>query len=323
MSQLRILVTGGSSFSGLWFGNELARAGHLVTAPVVRNLESYSGTRRKRVELLQQFASVEWQCPFGSDRFLELVEKHSFDVLCCHGAQVLDHRSLDFDIVAALADNIRGLPQVLQLMLKRGLTAVVLTGTFSEQDEGAGTGPLSAFQPYSLSKGLTAQVFRYWTSALGVRLGKFVMPNPFGPLEEERFVAHLVRSWRLDTPAKVHTPRYVRDNAPIALLAATYRDYVERLVDGRAAARTNPSGYIETQGDFAQRVARELGHRLKLATPLELAEQTDFREPMMRVNTEPMDWKALGLSEAASWDQLARYYSEPESALALHFHPFQ
>jgi hypothetical protein len=126
----------------------------------VRNLESYSGTRKKRVELLQQFAAVEWQCPFGSDRFLQVVENHSFDVLCCHGAQVLDHRNLDFDIIAALADNTRELPKVLQMMLNRGLAAVVLTGTFSEQDEGAGTGPLSAFQPYSLSKGLTAQVFR-------------------------------------------------------------------------------------------------------------------------------------------------------------------
>jgi len=46
---------------------------------------------------------------------------------------------------------------------------------------------LAAFSPYGLSKGLTAQAFRYWCGALDVPLGKFVLPNPFGPFEEPRF----------------------------------------------------------------------------------------------------------------------------------------
>ena len=62
-----------------------------------------------------------------------------------------------------------------------------MTGSVFEQDEGVGNAPMAAFSPYGLSKGLTAQAFRYGCGTLDVPLGKFVIPNPFGPFEEPRF----------------------------------------------------------------------------------------------------------------------------------------
>ena len=44
---MRILLTGGSSFTGLWFARSLAAKGHTVVAPLKGS--DYSGLRGERV----------------------------------------------------------------------------------------------------------------------------------------------------------------------------------------------------------------------------------------------------------------------------------
>ncbi len=112
--------------------------------------------------------------------------------------------------------------------------------------------------PYGLSKGLTAQVFRYEAELAGIHLGKFVIPNPFGVYQEPRFVQYLLSTWARGEVAKVGTPDYVRDNIPVELLALEYRRFLEALPDAPGFSKLNPSGLIGTQGDFGQRVAQEM-----------------------------------------------------------------
>jgi nucleoside-diphosphate-sugar epimerase len=163
--------------------------------------------------------------------------------------------------------------------------------------------------PYGLSKGLTWQVFRYYAEAAGVPLGKFVIPNPFGPYEEPRFTAYLMRTWREGKIAEVRTPDYVRDNIHVDLLGQAYRACAERLVAGSAKVmRFNPSGYAGSQGAFAQRYAQEMRARLGWACELALARQTDFAEPLERVNTEPATQWAPNWDEGKAWDGVAEYY---------------
>ena len=98
----------------------------------------------------------------------------------CHAARVGDYKSPDFDIVGALGENTANLRAVLEAMGRGGLRAVVLTGSVYEEGEGAGEAPLRAFSPYGLSKGLTAAIFRHRCGEAGLRLAKFVIPNPLG-----------------------------------------------------------------------------------------------------------------------------------------------
>lgn len=37
-------------------------------------------------------------------------------------------------------------------------------------------------------------------------------------------------------------------------------------------------------------------------------QQTDFSEPLARINTNPIDAGALGWSEGRAWDGIAEYY---------------
>ena len=299
---------GASSFTGYWFARELAAAGHHVVAPLRGAQGSYEGLRGRRVRELERCAEVVWASPFGETRFLDLIAGQGFDLLCHHAARVADYRSPDFDVVAALAENTREFPRVLRTMREKGMRGVVLTGSVFEAEEGTGNLPLRAFSPYGVSKGLTAQLVSYWCAVLGVPLGKFVIPNPFGPFEEPRFCSFLVKTWREGKAAEVRTPDYVRDNIHVDLLAKVYAAFAAATAGSSGFSRANPSGYVETQGAFAQRFAREVGPRLSLDAAIVLGRQTDFSEPLARHNTEPA--AIAGWSESRAWDELAAFYRE-------------
>src|SRR5258706_11667279 len=240
---MKILFTGASSFTGFWFVQELARAGHEVTAVFRRRLEDYSDEpRRKRVGALKEVCRPLIGADFGGEAFIEVVRKSRWDVLCHHAADVTNYRSPDFNVSAAVENNTRNLAAVLNAMKDGGCGKLVLSGSVFENDEGAGSEGLPAFSPYGLSKALTAQMFRYYAARAGLSLGKFVIPNPFGPLEEPRFTAYLVKNWFAGATAAVSTPVYVRDNIHVSLLAKVYVKFVESLPAPAGFIRVNPNG---------------------------------------------------------------------------------
>ncbi|MEM7202201.1 MAG: NAD(P)-dependent oxidoreductase [Planctomycetota bacterium] len=307
---VKVLLTGTSSFTGLWFARALAERGHELVVTFRGADGSYEGVRARRVTLARDLGRAEFGCTFGGDRFLEIAAGGGFDVLCHHAAEVSDYKSPDFDVAAALANNTAGLRRVFETLRDHGCRRTVATGSVFEHDEGTGGEPRRAFSPYGLSKGLSWQVLRYFAGEAGLRLGKFVIPNPFGPHEEPRFTSYLVRNWADRKTPSVATPAYLRDNIHARLLALAYARFTEQLSDTPGCDRLAPCGYIETQGAFAERFAREMRPRLGLPCELELAHQTEFPEPRLRTNTDILDAGDLGFDEAAAWDELATYYQD-------------
>ena len=303
---MRVLFTGASSFTGYWFVRELVAAGHRVVA-ACRGDGRYEGLRAERVRMVRELCETHFGCAFGTDEFLALT-KTSFDVLCHHGAEVGDYRNPDFDPYQAAAANLHRLTDVLRALKDRGCGRFVLTGSVFEANEGAGSAPLRAFSPYGLSKGLTATAAAFYADREGFSFEKFVIPNPFGPYEEPRFTAHLMRTWLAGETARVQTPRYVRDNIHVSLLAKAYAAFVGASPGPGTVRRLNPSGYPESQGAFAERVRGEAAARLGLPSRLELGGQTEFPEPPVRINTDLCDTAALGWNEAQAWDEFVEYY---------------
>jgi nucleoside-diphosphate-sugar epimerase len=304
---MRILFTGASSFTGYWFVRELVTAGHEVIA-ACRADGRYEGLRAERMRMVRELCEARVGCAFGNDDFLALT-KTSFDVLCHHGAEVSDHRSPDFDPYRATAANLFRLPDVLRAMKDRGCGRLVLTGSVFEAKEGAGSAPLRAFSPYGLSKTLTAAAARFYADRDGFTFEKFVIPNPFGPYEEPRFTASLMKTWLASATARVRTPRYVRDNIHVSLLAKAYAAFVGASPARASVRRLNPSGYPESQGAFAERVSREVESRLGRPCKLELGVQTEFPEPPVRINTDLLGAGQLGWSESEAWDAFVGYYA--------------
>lgn len=308
---MRILFTGASSFTGMWFVRELAAAGHEVVATFRQAPQAYADAgRRHRVALAQASSRAVFGCGFGDERFLEVVRSQSWDLFCHHGADVTNYRSPDFDPFGAAQRNSANLAAVLGALRERQCARVLLTGSVFENDEGAGSEGLPAFSPYGLSKAFTYQAFRHHAPRAGFTLGKFVVPNPFGPHEEPRFTAYLMKTWREGKAARVNTPAYIRDNIHISLLARSYAAFAARLPPGTGLHFARPSGYVESQGAFTLRVAAAMRGRLGLACEVELATQTEFTEPRIRINTEPADDGSFAWSEAAAWDEFAGFYRD-------------
>jgi nucleoside-diphosphate-sugar epimerase len=306
---MRILFTGASSFTGAWFVRELAAAGHEVTATFRRVADAYPDPlRRRRVELAARSCTPIYGASFGDARFLDIARQGRWDLLAHHAAEVTDYKSLDFDVAGALRANTQGCRAVIEALASTGCRRLLLTGSVFEGGEGAGSQGLPDFSPYGLSKALTAQVFRFHCDRADMRLGKFVIPNPFGPWEEPRYTAYLMRSWLAGTTPSCANPLYVRDNIHVSLLAKAYVRFAEGLESSPGFVRSNPSGYVESQGAFTLRVAAEMRARLALPCPVELKEQHEFPEPRVRINTDLLDGRALGWDESAAWDEMARHY---------------
>jgi UDP-glucose 4-epimerase len=307
---MKILFTGGSSFTGMWFIRELAAAGHEVAAVFRRRADEYAdAVRRRRVALAIEACRPAYGCSFGDEKFLALIGEGGWDLLCHHAADVTNYKSPDFDTVAALANNTRNLPAVLAAMKAAGCRRVLLSGSVFEGGEGAGSQGLPDFSPYGLSKALTAQVFRFECARAGVGLGKFVIPNPFGPHEEPRFTGYLMKNWMAGATPNCSSPAYVRDNIHASLLARAYARFAGE-VPAEGFARTNPSGYAESQGAFTLRLAEAMRPRLGLPCPVELRKQVDFPEPRVRINTDPAEVTVPDWDESSAWDEMARYYRD-------------
>lgn len=304
---MKILFTGASSFTGMHFVKELVENGHEVICPLLRPEKAYIGIRKERIELLRGWCHLQFDCPFGSDSFFQLIEKPaSWDVFCHHAADVTNYKSPSFDFIGALSKNTHRLPEILS---NHKFGCVVLTGSVFEQDEGKGTDGLRAVSPYGLSKGLTSETFKYFCKMHDTPLSKFVIPNPFGPYEEKRFSTYLIQSWVKGEIAKIKSPNYIRDNVPVSLLSKAYTKFVEETYTAPLSFRKiNPSFYVEKQSQFTERMAREVKSRLPLTCEYQLCEQISFPEPKNRINLDPLNPKNYSWNEKRAWDNYIEYF---------------
>lgn len=306
---MKILFTGGSSFTGYWFVNHLLNKGYSVSSTFTKKkIDDYNGIRKVRVQkLLDKVISI-FDVRFGDEKFLDLIDKGNFNLICHHGADVLDYRSLNFNVSSAFNKNTHNILQVLNL-LRNSNSKFLITGSVFEGREGLGSRNSLAFSPYGLSKQFTSEAFEYYCNSLGVPLAKFVIPNPFGPFEEERFTSFLVKSWIKGEIPIVKTPLYVRDNIHISLLASCFEKFcVEFINSNLMYYKINPSGYVESQEQFTKRFSEEISKRIKIKTPFELSNQTDFNEPLIKINNSPATLYFKDWSEQEAWDELAEYY---------------
>ena len=303
----RILLTGGTSFSGLWIAEALRAGGHEVTAAVTREPGAYRGLRAERLSRLSAGGRVVWSAPVASAAFLEVLGE-GWDILALHGADIPNYRSADYDVVDGFDRNIAGVEAALDVFAGKGGRAVVATGTVFEAGEGGDRDAL-AVSPYGLSKSLTGEAIRHLARWRGLGFGKFVVAGPFGPLEEGRMVWSLMQAWFRGEAGVVRTPRYVRDNIPVTLLAKAYLRLCDQLAEGRgkpAQVVARPAGFVGSQEAFARLVADRMRPRLGLDCAVETWPQPTLAEPLHRANDEPTvvgDW-----GERSFWDDYAAYY---------------
>ena len=304
LTPMRVLLTGASSFSGMWIAEALAARGHEVVA--VARGGAYADPLRQ--------ARMDRVAARGRDRhrravrlaiaFLGLLKSAPLRRLGLHGAEVGDYKSPTYDMPAAVAANTLNAEQVFEAA--QG-ARVVITGTVFEPGEGKGTEPLVSFSPYGTAKALTGERLQSTAEAAALPVSKFVIPNPFGPWEERKFQRLVMTRWSRGEPVHIDQALYIRDNIPVDLLALAY----VKTVEGAFGDYCAPSCYAGTVGSFFERMARETRMRTGWACTLTLADTQTFAEPEARMNRTRLDTAALGWSEQGFWDAYADHYMRP------------
>lgn len=298
---MRILITGPSSFTGMYFIEALSCAGHEVVATFTQSVSSYSGVRGQRARRSAEHVIVHEGVSFGDDRFLTLVEKESFDVFCHHGAWTTDYNSMEYDFESAFQTNTRSMNKVCRALSENGCRKIIVSGSIFEEGE-------TLFSPYGLVKKLTAQTTGFYGTHFGMHVSNFVIPNPFGPLDNPKMVDHCAQLWSKGDAPLIWPPAYVRDNIPITLLALGYAYWVEECSTVFGESTFRPSGYISTMGEFVERIAQEFRQRSGWKCASDIQEQRDFSQPMVLINDTPLFSLFPMWNEEAFWNELVEQY---------------
>lgn len=307
---MRVLFTGGSSFTGAWLARGLADAGFEVVLFGRRRHAARDMEARLRLEqLLPDLRRID-AAPLGSPAMLRALEREApFELLCLHGAAVGDHRDPDFDALAAAAIDTRGLGLVLDRMARRGLRAVLWTGSLFEADEGCGERPLRAFSAYGLAKTLSWHIVRHACESRGITLGKFVIGNPFGPFQKPGLCRDFIESWLAGRVPVLRRPKLLRDHIHVELLSIIYARFARELLGRCGTAKLVPSCYAEPLAAFVERLAREMRQRLGCPCrflPADPPDPTD--EPQMRFGLESVTQFVPDFDWDAAWDRLAAWH---------------
>ena len=203
-----------------------------------------------------------------------MIRERSFDLLCCHGAEVTNYNKPEFDFFGAVINNSYRLPDVLDTLVNASCSKILLTGSVLEHDEGTGSTDLHGFLSLCAFEGRYLAAFSLLHSGAIDDAWEIVIADPFGPYEERRFTHYLMKCWSEGTTAAVHTPDYVRDNIHVSLLRKKYAHCAATLRTG--ISRINPSGYVKSQGAFTHRVATQIRERLDWKCEFALNVQTEF-----------------------------------------------
>ena len=139
-------------------------------------------------------------------------------------------------------------------------------------------------------------------------MGKIVIPISFGPYEDPKLTNYLITSWFKKETPQLKTPKYVRDYIHASLLAKYYLYFADKVIASKGELKINPSGYRGTVADFSMLVAREMTKRLGIECKVTMPDQTEFSEPLERVNTDDIQEVRDSWKESAAWDQLAEFY---------------
>lgn len=304
----RILLTGVSSFTGCWFAKVLHERGYQVVCPVPREKKFYDDLKKERLDYLPPGVQVVFNCPFGSSLFIDLLA-NQFDLLCLHGSYVLGYGKDTFLYSEAIRQNLFRVEDVLGKSLEFGVKGVVWTSSVFEN---AIELKIKNPQPppwyrYALSKKISGISLKHLCWESGIEFGRFVISNPFGPLQDRKLGHHLARNFLEKNAFELKTPHYVRDMIHVRHLASAYHKMVDSFFTPKPLSYLDPCEYVSSLLDFARTFYDEFSNRLGYSCGVSGCDM-DFIEPRTLTNETEVSDLIEDYNPASCWDELLRYY---------------
>ena len=152
---------------------------------------------------------------FGDEAFLNIVQNNH--LMYSHHHVVLG-RKVTIRWIIIFKPLTKTTPSKCQQYVRLWLRTVVRQCISASIFEGGINGS-KPFSPHGLIKQITSQTTEFYASHAGLHFSRFVIPNPFGALDNPKLIDYLCREWYAGRTPQIRTPLYVRDNIHVELMA--------------------------------------------------------------------------------------------------------
>ena len=305
---MKILFTGSSSFTGYHFINDLADNGHEIIVTFSQKKNFYlrqKNNRSIRVKKLIDRFDCHFNVNFSKNSSIKFVNNLlQVDIFCHHFADTKNYKLNTFDIFSALKNNTKNISNCIGALKEKGLKYYIYTGSYFEPKEEFSK-DYSSFSLYGVTKSLTGQLIRHHCYNYDVIYKKFIIPNPFGELEDENRILSIVADhWIKKKVFLIKHPEYLRDNIPIRILSNCYCDFILK----KNIKSYSPSFYRLSNINFISRFSNEVKKRSKLKCEFKYLDDSLYDEPKKKYNYHRIKLSQYSLSSKQIWDDLVKYY---------------
>ena len=303
-----ILFTGASSFTGYHFVNRLSKEKkNIIYCLLTKKKKQYKGLKALRLSLLKNKKNIRffYNISFGEKKFFFILNKFSFNFLCLHGAYTHQYNNdEEFSISDALKSNLNKI-DILFKNINNKKTKIILTNSIFQKNEKKKN--YISIGKYGLTKFITHEVFHYLAIKYKVDITYFFIPNPWGILEEKRFLYYLIKTWKNGKTPIVKSPIYIRDNIYVDDLS---KNYLKLFSKKSFPSYVYPSGAIISNLNFAKKIKTEFEKYTCKKFKLKKYLQKKLIEPIKRVNS-----KKKYKNKIATQKQLSDYFKYYDNLL--------
>lgn len=265
MTKSRVVVSGISSFTGLWVATALAGEGYDVVGFCTRpNLESYDGLARIRLDqVLKAGVTLEFGISSDDGTMSRWFSRQSSTYFVYHHHFMTNFRSPQYDLERARQVGINALPELVEALKQCGVKGVIYSSTYFDQAS-------KEVSPYGYSKREVWNKLESLCKDANIPVSKVVIANPIGPFEnEDRVIPQMILASLERKPFEMRSPSGFSYPIPVTELAESYTRAMAELSKGVARVFSPSLGPMSNR-ELAQTALQELIERRLEIRPCEL-----------------------------------------------------
>ena len=286
---MKLLFLGASSFTGYHFVKKISETKkYKVYCTLTKNLTKYESIRLERIKLLNKKKNIFFieNIKFGDKKFIHLIKKNNFDILCLHHAETLNYNDdKKFNFKKSITKNIKNINNVFQILNKK--TRIIISNTIFQEIKSKN---YTSVNNYGKSKSITYEKIKKICAKYNLKYKSLFITNPWGIYEEKKLNYYLIKNWLLNKETVVNYPKYVRDNIHIDKLT---KNYIKIIYSKSQKIDYFPSGYCGSNEQFINALKKKFEKYFNKKVYIKYNYNLNHTQPIIRVNSKNLKKKIL------------------------------
>ncbi len=279
----KIIITGISSFTGMWFANALIKKNFKVYGTLTKRKHQYKNIVLKRIVNLNKKIKIFDKLDYNSTNLTKIIIKYKFEYFHYHGFYTKDYNNSNFKFYKANFINNYNIERIIKLLKENNCKRFIYTGSIFEKKEGIYNESNDAISYYGLSKSVTFSLIKLYCKKYKLPLMKIVIPNPFGEFENKKFNFYIVNKWKNNEIPKISFPNYIRDNIYIKDLIKYYILEICKN-EFRSFIKIIPSGYSCSNEIFTNILKKNYEHIRNKKVNINIDKSAEYKMLIKRIN---------------------------------------